>query len=535
VNLGADNAVVAADFDRLFLSQDADGAATALNMGAYALTTSRLILGERSVLRNADINGTGLLTVTGGDIDLYRGTIRAPLASTGTATIDKWGAGLVVLAGDNRGLASTGDTLVAEGTLRLDYTADNNVKIRAASKLNLQGGSLELLGNASAATTQAVGEVTLASGGQSRLLLTPGAGQTLTLAAAAFARASGQGTLRYENAAGASLTTTTVNASHGLLGSSAFATVKTAGVTSFARVDAGAVTSLVSTAANDASAWVAGTHVTDSGSGYAGNSRTMSIGSLRFDAAGGSVLGQTAGSLLTIASGGLLVTERVSAGAPSFAGGFVRSGTNELVVFQDSSRTFEIASTIVSGQTLTIDPTNDLGSGVGYHVLIDSTAIIDNSGGNAFAGISSTAAWNFTTAVNSFSSWISNPAFGLAPADRDLSDDPDGDGVDNGVENFFGTHPGAFTRGLAAGVRNGNSFTFTHPKSASPASDLTASYQWSKDLGSFLAGGATDGAGTTVTFTTQADTPSPGFTTVTATVTGTGSSRLFSRVGVIQN
>jgi hypothetical protein len=215
-------------------------------------------------------------------------------------------------------------------------------------------------------------------------------------------------------------------------------------------------------------------------------------------------------------------------------------GTITLKRSSDNStvESFDAASSprlFFSGQTLTIDPTNDLGSGVGYHVLIDSTAIIDNSGGNAFAGISSTAAWNFTTAVNSFSSWISNPAFGLAPADRDLSDDPDGDGVDNGVENFFGTHPGAFTRGLAAGVRNGNSFTFTHPKSASHASDLTASYQWSKDLGSFLAGGATDGAGTTVTFTTLADTPSPGFTTVTATVTGTGSSRLFSRVGVTQN
>ena len=421
VNLGADNAVVAADFDRLFLSQDADGAATALNMGAYALTTSRLILGERSVLRSGDINGTGLLTVTGGDIDLYRGTIRAPLASTGTATIDKWGAGLVVLAGDNRGLASTGDTLVAEGTLRLDYTVDNNVKIRAASKLNLQGGSLELLGNASAATTQAVGEFTLASGGQSRLLLTPGAGQTLTLAAAAFARASGQGTLRYENAAGASLTTTTVNASHGLLGASAFATVKTAGVTSFASVDAGAVTSLVSTAANDAAAWLAGAHVTDAGLGYAGNSRTMSIGSLRFDAAGGSVLGQTAGSLLTIASGGLLVTDRVSSGAPSVTGGFIRSGTNELVVFQDSSRTFEIASTIASGQTLTKTGNGVLrlsGSNLSPSLVLQA-GTVELSGGRA---ISDAAALALSDRTNTVVRVLQSETIGALSGGRIASD-----------------------------------------------------------------------------------------------------------------
>lgn len=56
--------------------------------------------------------------------------------------------------------------------------------------------------------------------------------------------------------------------------------------------------------------------------------------------------------------------------------------------------------------------------------------------------------------------------------------------------------------------------TVTHPKNATPAS--------------FPAGGATHGAGTTVTFTTQPNTPSPGITTVT----GTAASKLFVRVNV---
>jgi hypothetical protein len=166
---------------------------------------------------------------------------------------------------------------------------------------------------------------------------------------------------------------------------------------------------------------------------------------------------------------------------------------------------------------------------VGYHVLIDSTAIVDTSGGNAFGGISSATAWSFTTAgipVDTFSAWISNPVFGLAPADRDLFDDPDGDGVDNGVENFFGTNPGSPTRGLIAGIRSGNSFTFTHPQNASPAADLTATYRWSTDLATFHNDGATSG-GTTVSFTTQPDTPVAGTTTVTATATGTLPGRLF--------
>ena len=169
--------------------------------------------------------------------------------------------------------------------------------------------------------------------------------------------------------------------------------------------------------------------------------------------------------------------------------------------------------------------------------MIDATAVIDTSGGNAFAGISSTTAWSFTTAVNpvpTFANWISNPTFGLAVADQDLGDDPDGDGIVNGVENFFGTNPGTFTQGLAAGIRSGNTFTFTHPQNASPVSDLTASYSWSNDLASFLVNGATDGAATKVDFTTQPNTPSPGITTVTATVTGTATSKLFVRVNVTQ-
>jgi len=189
---------------------------------------------------------------------------------------------------------------------------------------------------------------------------------------------------------------------------------------------------------------------------------------------------------------------------------------------------------VFNGQTLTIDPTNDLGPGVGYHVLIDSTAIVDTSGGDAFAGISSTSAWNFTTAgtaVDTFSSWISNPVFGLAVADQDLGDDPDGDGIDNGVENIFGTNPASFSQGLLVGIKSGNTFTFTHPQNAAPAADLRAVYRWSTDLTAFHPGGETSG-GTTVNFTTEANTPSPGFTRVTATATGTLPARLFFDVKV---
>jgi autotransporter-associated beta strand protein len=133
---------------------------------------------------------------------------------------------------------------------------------------------------------------------------------------------------------------------------------------------------------------------------------------------------------------------------------------------------------------------------------------------------------------NTFASWIAGfPGVG---AFTGVGDDADGDGIDNGVENFFGTNPSAFSSSLVAGTVSGGIFTFTHPQNTTPASDLTAAYQWSKDLATFHASAASDGD-TTVTFTTQADTPSPGITTVTATVTGTATSKLFVSVKVTQN
>ena len=354
VNLGADNAVVAADFDRLFLSQDSDGAASVLNMGAFALTTSRLILGERSSLRTADINGTGVLTVTGGDIDLYRGTIRARLASNGTTALEKIGPGLTTLAGDNRGLASTGTTNVYEGTLRLDYAADNNDKIRAASGLNMQGGALELLGNAAAPTTQAVAGFAVAAG-YNQVTLTPGAGQTLTLAFGALTRTAAQGVARLNAGIGASFTTSTANSAHGLLGATAFLTFRdVAGTTSFAANDgAGTIVGRAVVTANDVAAWTVGAHVTDAGAGFTGVAGRSTLGSLRFDAAAGARLSLANQAALVLSSGGLLVTDRVVAGSAGITGGLLRSSSGEIVIVQESARLFEITSAFGFGQTLT--------------------------------------------------------------------------------------------------------------------------------------------------------------------------------------
>ena len=116
-----------------------------------------------------------------------------------------------------------------------------------------------------------------------------------------------------------------------------------------------------------------------------------------------------------------------------------------------------------------------------------------------------------------------------------FTDDPDKDGLANGIENYFGTHPGEFTAGVLPGAMNTGTgtFTFTHPLNENPASDVSAAYRWSKDLSNFYYSGQSDSGGTTVTFTPG--TPSNGMVTVTATITGTDTDKIFVDIEVTQD
>lgn len=156
------------------------------------------------------------------------------------------------------------------------------------------------------------------------------------------------------------------------------------------------------------------------------------------------------------------------------------------------------------------------------------------------AGISSDVGYDNIGIVappaDDFATWISGfPAVGSLTG---FNDDADQDGIANGLENFFGTDPGAFSKGLVVAAVTSNTFVFTHPQNASPASDISApAYRWSTDLQTFHADGASNGAGTTtVSFSVQTNIPSTGTTTVTATITGTViPQKLFVKVGVSQN
>ena len=130
---------------------------------------------------------------------------------------------------------------------------------------------------------------------------------------------------------------------------------------------------------------------------------------------------------------------------------------------------------------------------------------------------------------NTYASWISGyPGVGLKTG---FNDDADGDGIDNGLENLFGTNPSVSNQGIVQVAKSGNTITFQHPASTTPASDVTPAYVWSTDLATFQADGASAG-GTTVAFSTNTV---ANVTTVTATITGTVPAKLFTVLKAVKS
>lgn len=136
-------------------------------------------------------------------------------------------------------------------------------------------------------------------------------------------------------------------------------------------------------------------------------------------------------------------------------------------------------------------------------------------------------------APNSFAAYIADPAYGIAEDQLGFQDDPDQDGLVNGLEAWFGTHPGEFSQGLVQLAIDGTSATLNHPRNENPPADLTGSYEWSLNLGDWYAGDGLEGPVGGITVTISADELG-----ATAHVTATASdaiNRLFLRVVVVQN
>ncbi len=154
--------------------------------------------------------------------------------------------------------------------------------------------------------------------------------------------------------------------------------------------------------------------------------------------------------------------------------------------------------------------------------------------GIRFNGATSSANWDNVEVSasglggggNDFSDWSAGYAVGGLTG---FGDDPDGDGLGNGTEAWFGTDPMQKSAGLVGVSTDGFTSAFTHPQNETPPDDVSGSYEWSTNLGDWYVGDGVDGPPGGVTVTIVSNTVGTA-TTVTTSASGE-LGELFLRVG----
>lgn len=212
----------------------------------------------------------------------------------------------------------------------------------------------------------------------------------------------------------------------------------------------------------------------------------------------------------TVANSGLIANNPAT-GTQSGDGTFTDVSFNYVVQSADTTRNGNIGILIHSQGTG--------GSGSENQSFFDNVRL-DHIGAGGAVG------------VTTFTAYISDPTFGLAPGEQGFAQEPDGDGLANGLEAWFGTHPGKADAGLANLSTDGAVTTFTHPSNATRPTDIAGFYQWSPNLVDWYAGDGVDGppGGATLIFSASSNE-----TTTTVTATSSGSpDRLFLRAGASQ-
>ncbi len=92
-----------------------------------------------------------------------------------------------------------------------------------------------------------------------------------------------------------------------------------------------------------------------------------------------------------------------------------------------------------------------------------------------------------------YDAWVgAHPSIGLLDG---IHDDPDDDGLVNGIEAWFGTPPDQFSNGFIAGSLVGASFTAVHPVNPDIPASLYGYYEWSPDLMDWYRGDGLSGPG----------------------------------------
>lgn len=340
------------------------GTGTEIMLGAHGYTGATTLTGS-STLRatSAGLSATSSISLgTGTTLDLNSTADETwSRAISGTGSFVKSGPSTVTIGAGGLMPNIAGLGVSFGGTLKLDYSGDNSSKIGGSTSLLLGSGTVSVVGNGAAGTSESFAGTKLQGGG--KLNVTTGTDQNASIALGAMTRSAGA-TLNLNlvntGAGVASVTTTTNNTAIGaanIIG--AHATVNgTDWAVSGTGAGPFAITPLApsSYVANDFGAANAGSpnvHSDVSGT-QAPAANFTDVATVRFNSSGASTLTLPAG-LNSLKNGGILVTPNVGANTVTISGGASVTGKldipagSELVLQQQNTAGQLTISSIING------------------------------------------------------------------------------------------------------------------------------------------------------------------------------------------
>ncbi|MEY3898010.1 MAG: hypothetical protein RLZZ214_3531, partial [Verrucomicrobiota bacterium] len=507
-------------------SQTFSGAAANVSYsGSTTVKAGTLRLsGVNSVINNSAVS------LEGGTIEFAGGGSRS-LAITSTAStggVSKTGTGTLVFTGDN---TYTGLTTISNGTLQLNRAggtiADTATVRVTADTAILDVAQADTIGNldlANSATVSGVGTLTVTTTITPNIALNKTSTISASLAGTASLKKTGQGTTvlsavnsytggTWLNGANSKLTLSgsgTLGSTSGTLLIDSLGTVLDLGATS---QTVGAVTLTEGAIQNG----------TLTGSSYAIASGTVSA----VLAGPGVALTKTTAGTATLSGINTYTGDTIVSGGVLAINGESISNANKLVV---------------DGGVVDLTGAETVGTlFFGAVQQAVGTYSADGAGGTiASTNFTGTGTLIVTSgpAAGGFGSWITTPAFGVAPANQGTTADPDNDGMQNLLEYALNGNPSVSDPSILPDlVVTATDFEFTYSRLDLSLADTVQSFEYGATLSGWTPVLIPAGAGVTtvgIATVTVTDAGSTDSVKVSIPKSAAAGGKLFGRLQVVK-